>query len=141
MSAPPPPPPPKKDDKKNLEEAISGFRFDSAALERAAKAARELESSSTLLGFSFFLEYAKEAFELSRMNEHTQQLEYQTKLKEYELGIEQMKGQQIRIQQEERRKTLDEEAKIHKHRVDYQDMLARKRQEDQMAQQVFTCLI
>eukprot|EP00108_Taenia_solium_P001713 TsM_000767300 transcript=TsM_000767300 gene=TsM_000767300 len=124
-SAPPPPPPPKKDDKKNLEEAISGFRFDSAALERAAKAARELESSK----------YAKEAFELSRMNEHTQQLEYQTKLKEYELGIEQMKGQQIRIQQEERRKTLEEEAKIQKHRVDYQDMLARKRQDDQMAQQ------
>ncbi|KAL5961391.1 ATPase family AAA domain-containing protein 3 [Taenia solium] len=122
-SAPPPPPPPKKDDKKNLEEAISGFRFDSAALERAAKAARELESSN-----------AKEAFELSRMNEHTQQLEYQTKLKEYELGIEQMKGQQIRIQQEERRKTLEEEAKIQKHRVDYQDMLARKRQDDQMAQ-------
>ncbi|KAL5109114.1 ATPase family AAA domain-containing protein 3 [Taenia crassiceps] len=111
---PPPPPPSRKDDKKNLEEAISGFRFDSAALERAAKAARELEK------------YAKEAFELSRMNEHTQQLEYQAKLKEYELGIEQMKGQQIRIQQEERRKTLDEEAKIHKHRVDYQDMLARK---------------
>ncbi|VDK34132.1 unnamed protein product [Taenia asiatica] len=122
-SAPPPPPPPRKDDKKNLEEAISGFRFDSAALERAAKAARELEK------------YAKEAFELSRMNEHTQQLEYQAKLKEYELGIEQMRGQQIRIQQEERRKTLEEEAKIQKHRVDYQDMLARKRQDDQMAQQ------
>ncbi|VDM33713.1 unnamed protein product [Hydatigera taeniaeformis] len=121
----PPPPPPRKDDKKNLEEAISGFRFDSAALERAAKAARELEGSK----------YAKEAFELSRMNEHTQQLEYQTKLREYELGIEQMKSQQIRVQQEERRKTLEEEAKIQKHRVEYQDMLARKRQEDQMAQQ------
>ncbi|CDI98555.1 ATPase family AAA domain containing protein [Echinococcus multilocularis] len=125
MPAPPAPPPPKKDDKRSLEEAISGFRFDSAALERAAKAARELESSK----------YAKEAFELSRMNEHTRQLEYQSKLKEYELGIEQMKGQQIRIQQEERRKTLDEEAKIQKHRVEYQDMLARKRQDDQMAQQ------
>lgn len=42
----PPPPPPKKDDKKKIEEAISAFKFDSAALERAAKAARELEGSS-----------------------------------------------------------------------------------------------
>lgn len=56
-------------------------------------------------------------------------------IKEYEVGVEQMKGQQIRIQQEERRKTLEEEARIQKHRVEYQDMLARKRQEDQMAQQ------
>ena len=70
------------------------------------------------------------------MNEHTQQLNYQAQIKEYELGIEQMKSQHARIQQEERRKTLEEEAKIQKHRVDYQDMLARKRQEDQLAQQV-----
>ncbi|KAM3185878.1 hypothetical protein ACTXT7_005502 [Hymenolepis weldensis] len=122
---PPPPPPSSKDDKKKMEEAISGFKFDSAALERAAKAARELEKSK----------YAKEAFELSRMNEHTQQLEYQAKIKEYEAGLEQLKGQQIRIQQEERRKTLEEESRIQKHRVEYQDMLARKRQEDQLAQQ------
>nr|CDS27523.1 ATPase family AAA domain containing protein [Hymenolepis microstoma] len=122
---PPPPQPPSKDDKKKIEEAISGFKFDSAALERAAKAARELENSK----------HAKEAFELARMNEHTQQLEYQSKIKEYEAGLEQLKGQQIRIQQEERRKTLEEEARIQKHRVEYQDMLARKRQEDQLAQQ------
>ncbi len=32
-------------------------------------------------------------------------------------------------------KTLEEEAKIQKHRVEYQDMLARKRQDDQLAQQ------
>lgn len=73
---------------------------------------------------------------MARMNEHTQQLNYQAKIKEYELGIEQMKSQHMRIQQEERRKTLEEEAKIQKHRVEYQDMLARKRQEDQIAQQV-----
>ncbi|VDN16722.1 unnamed protein product [Dibothriocephalus latus] len=43
-----PQPPPPKEDKKKMEEAISGFRFDSAALERAAKAAKELEASSNL---------------------------------------------------------------------------------------------
>ncbi len=70
------------------------------------------------------------------MQEQTQQMEYQSKVKEYEAGMEQLKGQQIRIAAEERRKTLEEEAKIQKHRVEYQDMLARKRQDDQMAQQV-----
>nr|VZH89060.1 unnamed protein product [Spirometra erinaceieuropaei] len=121
----PPTPPPPKDDKKKLEEAISGFRFDSAALERAAKAAKELEASK----------YAKEALQLSEQQEKTQQLEYQAKIKDYEAAIEQFKIQQIRAQQEERRKTLEEEAKIQKHRADYQDMLARKRQDDQLAQQ------
>uniref|UniRef100_A0A5K3FXT0 DUF3523 domain-containing protein n=1 Tax=Mesocestoides corti TaxID=53468 RepID=A0A5K3FXT0_MESCO len=121
----PPPPPPDKKNPKQLEEALSAFSFDSAALERAAKAARELEASKN----------AKEAFELSRMQERTKQLEYQAKLKEYEASIEQLKIRQIQVQQEERRKTLEEEARIQKHRVDYQDMLARKRQEDQMAQQ------
>ncbi len=36
------------------------------------------------------------------MQEHTQQLEYQSKIKEYEAGVEQMKAHQIRVQQEER---------------------------------------
>lgn len=69
------------------------------------------------------------------MNEHTKQLEYQAEIKKYEAGMEDLKNQQIRVQHEERRKTLEEEAKIQKHRVEYQDMLARKRQEDQLAQQ------
>ncbi|BHF72077.1 ATP binding [Sparganum proliferum] len=84
---------------------------------------------------SFGIEYAKEALQLSEQQEKTQQLEYQTKIKDYEAAIEQFKIQQIRAQQEERRKTLEEEAKIQKHRADYQDMLARKRQDDQLAQQ------
>lgn len=51
--------------------------------------------------------------------------------------MEQMKIQQYRAQQEERRKTLEEEARIQKQRADYQDMLARKRQEDQLNLQVY----
>ncbi|KAK4472549.1 hypothetical protein MN116_003791 [Schistosoma mekongi] len=124
--APPPPiPPVGLKDKKRSEDASSAYRFDSAALERAAKAARELESSK----------HAKEAFDLSQKHEQTLQMEYQSKMKEYELGLEQIKIQQYRAQQEERRKTLEEEAKIQKQRADYQDMLARKRQEDQIALQ------
>lgn len=117
-------PVPKKESAPN-EDTVSSYRFDSAALERAAKAARELESSK----------HAKEAFELSQSHERTLQKEYEVKLKEYELGMEQLKMQQYKTQQEERRKTLEEEARIQKQRADYQDMLARKRQEDQLALQ------
>ncbi|THD27174.1 ATPase family AAA domain-containing protein 3-B [Fasciola hepatica] len=122
---PQPPTPPTKKDQNNAEDTISSYRFDSAALERAAKAARELESSK----------HAKEAFELSQKHEQTLQVEYQAKLKEYELAMEQIKIQQFRAQQEERRKTLEQEAQLQKQRADYQDMLARKRQEDQVALQ------
>uniref|UniRef100_A0A3Q0KS56 Putative ATPase n=1 Tax=Schistosoma mansoni TaxID=6183 RepID=A0A3Q0KS56_SCHMA len=122
---PPPTPPASLQDKKQSKDTASAYRFDSAALERAAKAARELESSK----------HAKEAFDLSQKHEQTLQMEYQSKMKEYELGLEQIKIQQYRAQQEERRKTLEEEAKIQKQRADYQDMLARKRQEDQIALQ------
>ncbi len=47
------------------------YAFDSAALERAAKAAKDLEKSPN----------AKEALELSKMQEQTRQLEFQTKIK------------------------------------------------------------
>ncbi|CAH8831742.1 unnamed protein product [Trichobilharzia szidati] len=126
IDAPPPPVPPPSSKDKNLGgDTVSAYRFDSAALERAAKAAKELEKSK----------HAKEAFDLSQKHEETLQMEYQSKMKEYELGLEQIKIQQYRAQQEERRKTLEEEARIQKQRADYQDMLARKRQEDQVALQ------
>ncbi|VDQ02346.1 unnamed protein product [Trichobilharzia regenti] len=96
----PPAPPPSSKDKSPGGDTVSAYRFDSAALERAAKAAKELERSSMYYGVSV-------------KNE------------------EQIKIQQYRAQQEERRKTLEEEARIQKQRADYQDMLARKRQEDQ----------
>ncbi|CAL8107550.1 unnamed protein product [Calicophoron daubneyi] len=121
----PPPPPPNQKEEKGAADTMSSYHFDSAALERAAKAAKELERSK----------YAKEAFDLANKHEQSLQMEYQSKLKEYELGMEQIKIQQYRAQQEERRKTLEEEAKIQKQRADYQDMLARKRQEDQLALQ------
>ncbi|KAB0399484.1 hypothetical protein E2I00_015796 [Balaenoptera physalus] len=47
------------------------------------------------------------------MQEQTLQLEHQAKLKEYEAAVEQLKGEQIRAQAEERRKTLSEETRQH----------------------------
>uniref|UniRef100_A0A8C5DPU5 AAA+ ATPase domain-containing protein n=1 Tax=Gouania willdenowi TaxID=441366 RepID=A0A8C5DPU5_GOUWI len=99
--------------------------FDPTGLERAAQAAKELDKSR----------HAKEALDLARMQEQTTQMEHQGKMKEYEAAVEQLKGDQIRIQAEERRKTLNEETKQHQARAQYQDKLARQRYEEQLRQQ------
>ncbi|XP_004607236.1 ATPase family AAA domain-containing protein 3 [Sorex araneus] len=102
--------------------------FDPTGLERAAKAARELEHSR----------HAKEALSLAQMQEQTLQLEQQSKLKEYEAAVEQLKNEQLRVQAEERRKTLSEETRQHQARAQYQDKLARQRYDDQLRQQQLT---
>uniref|UniRef100_A0A8D8ZF79 ATPase family AAA domain-containing protein 3 n=1 Tax=Cacopsylla melanoneura TaxID=428564 RepID=A0A8D8ZF79_9HEMI len=101
------------------------YRFDSTALEKAAKAAKELESSK----------FAKEALELTKAQEVTKQQEYLTKLKEYEVAIEQTKVQHKQVEAEEKRKTIQEETKQHQMRANYNDQLARKRYEEQLLQQ------
>ncbi|XP_068598998.1 ATPase family AAA domain containing 3 [Brachionichthys hirsutus] len=99
--------------------------FDPTGLERAAQAAKELDKSR----------HAKEALGLAQMQEQTTQMEHQSRMKEYEAAVEQLKGDQIRSQGEERRKTLNEETKQHQARAQYQDRLARQRYEDQLRQQ------
>ncbi|XP_075893507.1 ATPase family AAA domain containing 3 [Nelusetta ayraudi] len=99
--------------------------FDPTGLERAAQAAKDLDKSR----------HAKEALDLARMQEQSTQMEYQSKMKEYEAAVEQLKGDQIRVQGEERRKTLNEETKQHQARAQYQDKLARQRYDDQLRQQ------
>ncbi|XP_029292352.1 ATPase family AAA domain-containing protein 3-like [Cottoperca gobio] len=101
--------------------------FDPTGLERAAKAARDLDKSR----------HAKEALELARMQEQSVQLEHASKVKEYEAALEQLKGEQIHLQGEERRKTLVEETKQNQARAQYQDKLARQRYDEQLRQQQF----
>lgn len=85
--------------------------------------------------FFNFIVHAKEALELSKMQETTKQMERQAEVKKYEASIEQMKAEQKRIDGEERRKVLQEETKQHQMRAQYQDQLARKRYDDQLIQQ------
>lgn len=99
--------------------------FDPSGLERAAKAARELEKSH----------HSKEALEMARVQEATKQLEQQRKIKKYEANIEQMQMDKVRVEQEEKRKTLAAETQQHQQRAQYQDQLARKRYDDQLSQQ------
>jgi len=125
----PPPPTPPDEDKKKKEQSLPGgsrwSNFDPTGLERAAAAAKSLDRSSN----------AKEALELARLQEETKQAEFQGKVKEYEIGLEQMKVEQIKQQGEERRKNMQQDARIKKEQADYQDILARRRHEDTIQQQ------
>uniref|UniRef100_A0A8D3C866 ATPase family AAA domain containing 3A n=1 Tax=Scophthalmus maximus TaxID=52904 RepID=A0A8D3C866_SCOMX len=123
---PPPPPPPAGGSGGGGDKPKDKWsNFDPTGLERAANAAKELDKSR----------HAKEALDLARMQEQSTQMEHQSKMKEYEAAVEQLKGDQIRVQGEERRKTLNEETKQHQARAQYQDKLARQRYEDQLRQQ------
>jgi ATPase family AAA domain-containing protein 3A/B len=99
------------------------YSFDSTALERAAKAAKELERNPN----------AKQALELSRMQEVSRQKEIELQTKQVEAQIQAMKSDSQRVAEEERRKTLNEETKHARARAEYQDQLARKRQEEELA--------
>lgn len=104
---------------------VSTYQFDSSALERAAKAAKELESSK----------FAREALELTKQQETTRQMEFQKQAKEIEGSIEQAKIEAKQREYEEKRRTLNEESKLRQQQAQYQDQLARKRYEDQLRDQ------
>ncbi|OAF67946.1 ATPase family AAA domain-containing protein 3 [Intoshia linei] len=101
------------------------FKFDSDALERAAKSAKELEKSP----------HANKAFELIKAQEKTKQKELEAKAADYQLQFEKYKIDSSRIAEEERRKSFGEETKQKQVRLDYQDRLSRKRYDDQLSQQ------
>lgn len=98
------------------------YRFDSAALERAAKAAKDLEGSP----------HAKQLLELQKTAEVTKQLELQKQNSEFAVNLE-------RLRQEEQRKTdrerLEQQGRINQQKAQYEDQLARRRYEDQINQQ------
>jgi len=100
------------------------YSFDSTGLERAARAAKELERSK----------YANEALDLSKKQEETKQQEQMVKIKEYELSIEQMKVEGKRVDAQEKRKMMEVEAEQNKRKAEYQDQLSRRRYEDQLVQ-------
>ena len=93
------------------------YSFDSSALERAARAAKELEKSK----------YANQALDLSKKQEETKQQEQMVKIKEYELSIEQMKVEAKRVDAQEKRKMIEIEAEQAKRKAEYQDQLSRRR--------------
>lgn len=111
--------------------ASSGGRsvtgFDPEGLERAAKAARELDSSRN----------ANAAIELIKTQETTKQHEAAAKRAEMDAYAQQMRAQNIEREADEARKTLDAQTQHEQRRAEYQDQLERKRQVDMLNAQKY----
>mmetsp|Transcript_33051 Transcript_33051/g.69558 ORF Transcript_33051/g.69558 Transcript_33051/m.69558 type:complete len:575 (-) Transcript_33051:65-1789(-) len=101
--------------------------FDPEGLERAAKAARELDSSRN----------AGAAIELIKTQEATKQHEAAAKRSEMEAYSQQLRQQNIAAEAEEARKTLEAQTQHERHRTDYKDELERKRQVDMLNAQKY----
>ena len=91
-------------------------------MERAAKAARELDNSKN----------AQQAIELIKTQELTQQHAHAAKRAEMDANTEQQWSANIEREAEEARKTLDSQTQHEKYRMEYSDELERKRQVDML---------
>lgn len=101
--------------------------FDPEGLERAAKAARDLDSSKN----------SSQAIELIKSQESTKQHEAAAKRAEMDAYAQQMRAQNIEKEGDEARKTLDAQTQHEQRRADYQDQLERKRQVDMLNAQKY----
>ena len=101
--------------------------FDPEGLERAAKAARELDTSKN----------ASQAIELIKTQEATKQHESAAKRAEMDAYAQQLRNQNIEREGEEARKTLDSQTQHEQRRAEYQDQLERKRQVDMLNAQKY----
>lgn len=101
--------------------------FDPEGLERAAKAARELDASRN----------AASAIELVKTQEATKQHEAAAKRAEMDAYSQQLRQQNIQAEAEEARKTLEAQTQHDKHRSEYKDELERKRQVDMLNAQKY----
>eukprot|EP00815_Leptocylindrus_aporus_P011151 CAMPEP_0116052222 /NCGR_PEP_ID=MMETSP0322-20121206/1443_1 /TAXON_ID=163516 /ORGANISM="Leptocylindrus danicus var. apora, Strain B651" /LENGTH=571 /DNA_ID=CAMNT_0003535113 /DNA_START=270 /DNA_END=1982 /DNA_ORIENTATION=- len=101
--------------------------FDPSGLERAAKAARELDASPN----------ATAAYELLQAQERTHQHTAAAKRAEYEAYVEQQRSSNIAAEAAEARTTLEAQTQHERHRSEYQDELERKRQVDLLQAQKY----
>jgi ATPase family AAA domain-containing protein 3A/B len=101
--------------------------FDPEGLERAAKAARELDNSRN----------APAAIELIKTQETTKQHEAAAKRAEMDAYTQQMRAQNIEKEAEEARKTLESQSQHDQRRAEYRDQLERKRQVDMLNAQKY----
>ena len=108
--------------------------------------------------------HAKEALELSKMQEVTQQMHHQEEIavspqifffqwvtpksiflplpppppppQKHQAYVKQFEVDKVKTEHEERRKTMGAEVKQHQERAKFEDQLARRRYDDQLSQQV-----
>ena len=110
-------------DAKKSNESFSGF--DPRGLERAAKAAKELDESK----------HASEALKLSFEQEKTSQMESQKDIETAKAAAAQAQVDVQRVQGDERRKTLQAKAEMDRRQAHYADQLAKNRYEENLRAQ------
>lgn len=106
-------------------ESFSGS-VDPTGLERAAKAAKEIDSSPN----------ARMALDLVREQEKTKQSEFESKTAELRAYESQQRAKNIEIQAEQQRKTLEKQAEYARGQELYRDKLERERQKDALGMQL-----
>lgn len=96
-------------------EGKSYYGFDSTGLEKAAAAAKYLDTSKNSV----------QAYELANKKEESKQLEYKKNIQELEIN-------KVKIQEEERRKTVQYETDLAKRRAEYQVQLDLQKDEEML---------
>ena len=99
--------------------------FDSSGLERAAKAAKDLEKSRN----------AKEIIRLQGAQETTKQKEQEAKRAEFQAHTQQLAIQKVKEEEAAAQRTLEKQTQHNRNQADYQDQLERKRIVEQMQMQ------
>jgi ATPase family AAA domain-containing protein 3A/B len=116
---------PGKSGKAGGPDSFSGT-VDPTGLERAAKAAREIDASPN----------AKSALDVVRQQELTKQSENEAKTAELRAYEAQQRSKNIELQGEEQRKTLEKQAEYTRGQELYRDKLDRERQKDVLGMQL-----
>jgi ATPase family AAA domain-containing protein 3A/B len=111
------------DNSKDAAKSVHGF--DPAALERAAKAAKDLDGSRN----------AKESLKLIGVQEQTKQKEFETERAKFMAHKEQLAIERIREEEQSSQRTLQRQGEQKKQMADYSDKLERERIKEQIQAQ------
>lgn len=117
LSAPPPPEKPKGGG-----DTKSVHGFDPTALERAAKAAKDLDASKS----------SKDALKLIGVQETTKQKEHEMERAKYQAMKEELAIRRMQEEEQISARNMDKQTQHEKARSDYKDQLERKRMVDQI---------
>lgn len=116
-----------KDEKPSVSSSSSGSAksihgFDPSALERAAKAAKDLDSSKN----------SKEALRIISTQEITKQKEHESERAKYQAMQQELAIRRVAEEEQSAARTLEKQTHHDKQRSDYKDQLERKRMVDQI---------
>ncbi len=106
-------------------ESFSGS-IDPTGLERAAKAARQIDASPN----------ARAALELTREQEKTKQLEHEARASEFRAAEAHQRAKNIELSGQQQRETLAKQAEYTRGQELYRDKLERERQKDVLGMQI-----